>query len=390
MDAWPNGSSTNLNTELTSIITGPDKNKYTLSSGLGTRVPIVVIDHSNSTGSDSSHGGFFLRNQSEFPDNLMGFQTRSFNTKGGLSFVQRTPNLRLSRMFLTSDDGVGANSRGNLFVGFTGSELESNTATYQSLGGTLTQLYVKSGIMFPDVGGLGGFIISQGNLGIYHGTDQRILFSPVGGDSNMRIDLRPLGTSTRSSINIFNASSGTGGNLLLRSDASEGGSIVVSQGMDMNITVGSENKRWVVFAGRDSITPTEVPRFRVDARNYYEHSSPIIHQPNINIFSSGVYTQANPGNWTTVKMVWQRCGNVVTCSGVAAGYIGPNALVIYPIKGLGDVTFASGVWVNSGTGGSDQGVITTFISGGPTFAILPVTYFDTTTLIRFTFSYVIN
>jgi hypothetical protein len=349
-------------------------------------------------------------------------------------------------MFLTSDDGVGANSRGNLFVGFTGDELSLNTATYQSLGATLTQLYVKSGIMFPDVDGLGGFISTWGNLTIQSlpsgpggainiigrsTTNAVNITTPTGdirlsttnGGKNINLStddnhfitissganiseglvltrpsstavvtIRPTGTSNNAVLNIdgnFSSNSAQRRGFSLRSQINE--SFISPRGTTTrDLYIGTDSEQWKsvqIETIQNGITPSEEPRYKVDAPIHYTHDTPIIQNANENIFSSGFYQQVSPGFWNTVIMAWQRCGNVVTCSGGATGLTGLTNLINYPIKGLGNVTFASGVWVK--VGGGDQGTISNF-SDGLSFSILPTSLFDITTQIRFTFSYVIN
>jgi hypothetical protein len=412
MDAWPNGLFTNLNTELTSIITGPDKNKYTLTSGLGTRVPIVVVDHSDSTPGDSSHGGFFLRNQTEFANNLMGIQTRVFDGKGGLSFVQRTPSVRLSRMFLTSD-GFGANSRGNLFVGFTGSELESNTATYQTSGGANHQLYVRKGIIFPhtDVNTpayitalgdielnaihqsntgsqLGRIVINQTSadesgglffrdptsniLGIRHGrqgtnpfgglngTQRGLIFGYTSGD-NRRMFLHNNGklwvgwyqrTVFGTSLNNY-INDGTLGADGLQDQLDLYVAEGIMIGSPHSLGVGNRGGLIKVYQSNSNNNA----KLRIDAYAVNKNTGQqFALGQNMEIFNSGVFERVSTGLLPLIleRQVWVRVGNVVSVNGFITD--ANSAQLNIPLRTNNNITDVSGFWIaDFQTQSSDQG-----------------------------------
>lgn len=220
-------------------------NTSTVITGLGTRAAVVVIDHSESnTGvGDSSFGGLFLKNQTEVSNKIFGVQTRRFNTHDGLSFVQAALGARQSKMFLTSN----TNTRGALFVGFMGTELSGNTSGYITSGGNDHELYVRTGIIFPDVAGLGGFLTSERNLTLRtRGTGRITLTTQDSTGSIVLIGKSPSGSillttvpndSTAGNINIITGSN-TPSNIQLSTSLGSG-NIGLSTKDTNNVTISS-------------------------------------------------------------------------------------------------------------------------------------------------------
>jgi hypothetical protein len=223
----------------------------------------------------------------------------------------------------------------------------------------------------------------QSDINLNHGIGGRIAIKPLSGNSNALVDVRPTGTGTRSSINIFHAAAGGDTNLLLRSDATNGGEIGVSPGMRLGINGGITTP----------LLTTDTPAVSINALNHYDHATPITVIPNIAIVSSGErsYTLGTKN----VTIYWQRVGNVINCSGSytrGALIAGSNPSETLPVIGSG------GTSIPHGTGTLLSGITPTYhavqVVGGLTpnsFGFVSDQNLITVDVdIKFSFSYVIQ
>jgi len=226
-------------------------------------------------------------------------------------------------------------------------------------------------------------ILADTSVIISHGVSDSVTVQPIGGDSVARINVKPLGTAVQSIINVFGDAAATK-NLLIKSDSSANvGSITVSANMDLSlINDGTGSDRIRVVAGNTAPTGNSDPRFAVNAANHYTHGSQITHNADSNILSSGRFTVGVTGASGTI--LWHRVGNVVTGSGklTATGTTASPILIPYPIKGAGNVVYASGI------GTVNTAIIREVEAAATTFSI-PGSALTASQEFIFTFSYVI-
>jgi hypothetical protein len=283
---------------------------------------------------------------------------------------------------------TGFNSLGNIEI-----STSAGTGDIILTSGDDVSVLANNNITLSNTAGPVGniFISAVDDVVINHGIGDQVTIQPISGNSDATIEIKPAGANTQSNINVWGDSAATTTNLQLRSDSSANeGSITVASGMDLRlINDGAAiGDRIRVIAGNTAPPSSVDPRFAVNAANHYTYTLPIQSLARTNIFSSGQMSYPSIGNWNSVIIAWQRCGDVVTCSGLATSLIGAGTIIPYPIKGFNTVNFASGVWVKVAGSGDPSGYIIQHVSGDH-FDILPVGAMSGSTVIRFSFSYVI-
>jgi len=177
-----------------------------------------------------------------------------------------------------------------------------------------------------------------GDINIRHGSGNSVTVIPSVGNSNALIEVKPLGTASRSTVNIFHAAGGGNTNLQLRSDGTNGGEISVSPGMRLRLTGG-----FPAPPAPQLLSATDAPSVVISGTNHYVHSTQITSPANNAILSSGLFTQTVSGRTVTIN--WQRVGNTVTCGGkidAGSGILSAGASILYPIKSGTNVIHAYG------------------------------------------------
>jgi hypothetical protein len=190
-------------------------------------------------------------------------------------------------------------------------------------------------------------LTSGNDIILKHGSNDEVLIQPTSG--RVELNLKPASGSFNSSINIFHDAADPNSNLLLRSSPADEGLVVVSDGMSLRLSGGNTAGDQVIITAErlgGALGNTDEPTFKVDGHIYYDTDPTTVINTGIreNIFSSGKHSGQNLPFWSSMTIIWQRVGQVVSGSGVGT-WNGTSTVYPVPIVGPGGVADINGVWI---------------------------------------------